>query len=110
MFSIWSFGDYNGTNFGTLENGIITFPERSLLMSMANYEDGAMYYANNNGAFKVVLPSARGAKAFVAAKSGKVSHKVKATSKTAVKKHTATVNWKGRRVGSRLERTAPKRF
>lgn len=110
MFSIWSFGDYNGTNFGTLENGIITFPERSLLMSMANYEDGALYYANNNGAFQVVLPSARGAKAFVAAKSGKVSHKVKATSKTAVKKHTATVNWKGRRVGSRLERTAPKRF
>ena len=41
---------------GTLKDGVITFPVKSLLISMANYQKGAWYYANGNGAFKVVLP------------------------------------------------------
>ena len=41
---------------GTLENGIITFPTSTLLISMADYNSGGLYYANTNGGFKVVLP------------------------------------------------------
>lgn len=67
-FSVWSLADYNLTQgatkeqvaeagmFGTLENGVITFPVKTLLVSMANYEDGALMYANTNGKFAVALP------------------------------------------------------
>ena len=41
-------------NGGTLVDGVITFPVKSLLCAL----DGSLYYANTNGAFKVVLPGA----------------------------------------------------
>ena len=47
----------NEIPFGKLENGVITFPEeKSLLISMASYNNGSFYYANPNSAFKIVLP------------------------------------------------------
>ena len=47
----------NGIPFGKLENGVVTFPEeKSLLISMASYNNGSFYYANSNSAFKIVLP------------------------------------------------------
>ncbi len=47
-----------GIPFGTCVDGVITFPEeKSLLVSLANYNNGDWYYANKNGAFKLVLPS-----------------------------------------------------
>jgi len=67
-FSVWSLADYNLTQgatkeqvaeagmFGTLENGVITFPVKTLLVSMAEYKDGAIMYANTNGKFAVALP------------------------------------------------------
>lgn len=42
--------------FGTLQDGIITMPERSMLVSMADYNDANLYYANNNGLFAIALP------------------------------------------------------
>lgn len=42
--------------YGKLQDGIITFPVRSLLISMTEYNEGGMYFANNNGAFRIVLP------------------------------------------------------
>lgn len=42
--------------FGTLENGIITMPANSLLISMADYNDGTWYSSNVNGLFTVALP------------------------------------------------------
>lgn len=42
--------------FGKLEEGIITMPTNSLLISMANYNDGGWYSANVNGMFAVALP------------------------------------------------------
>lgn len=58
MVSIWSYASAAGEDYGTLRDGIITFPEGSLLISMADYQNGGFYYGNNNGAFEVVLPSA----------------------------------------------------
>ena len=43
---------------GTLENGVITFPAKALIVSFADYNSGTLLGANPNGAFKVVLPSA----------------------------------------------------
>lgn len=43
-------------NTGTLSNGVITFPTRKLLISMANYDSGGLYYANASGKFRIVLP------------------------------------------------------
>ncbi len=40
---------------GTYADGVITFPEETLLICMPGYADG-FYYANYNGAFKVVMP------------------------------------------------------
>lgn len=42
---------------GTLKDGVITFPVKSLLIT-ADGLGGKLYYANTAGAFKVVLPSA----------------------------------------------------
>lgn len=42
--------------FGTLVDGIITMPVQSMLISMADYNDGGLYYANNNGLFAIALP------------------------------------------------------
>lgn len=41
---------------GTFEGGVITFPAESMLVSMADYNNGGLYTANTNGAFKVVMP------------------------------------------------------
>ena len=40
--------------FGTLKDGVITFPVKALLVT----DDDGTYYANNNGGFKIILPSA----------------------------------------------------
>ena len=72
MFSIASYAGYligNGYGldevdpelFGTLSEGVITFPEKSLLISMAEYNDGGWYYAGIHNAFRLVLPYALGA-------------------------------------------------
>lgn len=50
---------YTGTiSAGKLENGIITFPVKGLGFGMLLYEDGATYYANTNGLFRIVMPGA----------------------------------------------------
>ncbi len=41
---------------GTLVDGVITFPYATLLISMADYNSGGLYYANYNTGFKIVLP------------------------------------------------------
>ncbi|MCD8289363.1 MAG: hypothetical protein LUC26_05580 [Prevotella sp.] len=41
--------------FGTYADGVITFPKQALIISMADSPDD-LYYANINGAFKVVMP------------------------------------------------------
>lgn len=46
-----------GVPFGTLADGVITFPEKALLIQMPGYKE-AWSYSNVNGLFKVVLPSA----------------------------------------------------
>jgi hypothetical protein len=51
---IEAMGDY----FGKLENGVITFPDNSLLVGMTNYNGGGLYKANSNGMFRVILPGA----------------------------------------------------
>lgn len=66
MLSIWSLADnylgqgapesYIAPYVGTLVEGVITFPQKSLLMSLAGYNNGTYYDANTNSAFKVVLP------------------------------------------------------
>lgn len=67
MLSVWSLANAKGEGYGTLKDGVITFPEGSLLVSMAGYQNGGFYIANNNGAFKVVLPdAATGMKAYKA--------------------------------------------
>ena len=70
MVSIWSLASYNigkGSSvdaviaehpeyFGTLENGVITMPAKSLLISMANYNNGGFYPSGVNGQWAVALP------------------------------------------------------
>lgn len=41
--------------YGYIENGSIVFPIDALLISMANYNNGGLYQANGNGAFRVVI-------------------------------------------------------
>lgn len=53
--------ELDAADFGTLSEGVITFPESALMVSMAEYKDGAWYAANRHSAFKLVLPSAMGA-------------------------------------------------
>jgi hypothetical protein len=43
-------------NTGTFENGVISFPANTLLVSMAAYNEGGLYEANSNGATKIVMP------------------------------------------------------
>ena len=59
-FVIWSLADANGAQakdeeFGTIKNGVITFPARTLLVAMLDYEGAGLYYANTNGAFRLVI-------------------------------------------------------
>lgn len=42
--------------YGTLKDGVITFPAGGLLVSFADYNDGALMIANRNGSFYVALP------------------------------------------------------
>lgn len=48
--------DIDAAMFGKYVDGVITFPEKSLLISMADRNGGGWYYANYNSAFKLVLP------------------------------------------------------
>ena len=52
---------------GTLVDGVITFPAESILVGFLEESDD-LYYANTNGAFKVVLPGATDAEARVASR------------------------------------------
>lgn len=42
--------------FGTLKDGVITMPANSMLISMADYQNGGWYSSNTNGMFAVALP------------------------------------------------------
>lgn len=42
--------------YGSLQDGIITFPADALLIGMSDYNDGGLYPSNGAGAFKVVMP------------------------------------------------------
>lgn len=45
--------------YGTLKDGVITFPVNGLLFAMAKYNNGEwISYANTNGMFRIVLPGA----------------------------------------------------
>ena len=67
MLSIASFAGYDMANgadfaslassdFGTLANGVITFPTNSLLANLADYSFTGWFTCNKNGAFSLVLP------------------------------------------------------
>ena len=45
--------------FGTLKNGIISMPARSLVLQMADYNDGGWYTSNGSGLFTIALPGSR---------------------------------------------------
>lgn len=45
--------------FGTLSNGVITFPKGTLLFAMADYNNGGLYTANNSGMFRIILPGGK---------------------------------------------------
>lgn len=45
-------------NWGTLKNGVITFPQKGILIQMADYNDGGWYRSNGSGAFVIHLPGA----------------------------------------------------
>ncbi len=43
---------------GSFTNGVVKFPAKSLDVAMANYQNGNFYYANTNGAFRILWPGA----------------------------------------------------
>ena len=45
-------------NWGTLKDGVITFPQKGILIQMADYKDGGFYTSNGSGAFVIHLPGA----------------------------------------------------
>lgn len=45
-------------NWGTLKDGVITFPQKGILIQMADYNDGDFYTSNGSGAFVIHLPGA----------------------------------------------------
>ncbi len=49
----------NPEYFGTLKDGIITMPARSLVLSMADYNEGGWYTSNGSGLFCIALPGSR---------------------------------------------------
>lgn len=62
---VWSVADYYLSNgkaesaagaYGKLNNGKITFPVSSLIISLPNYNDGALFTANSHALFEVILP------------------------------------------------------
>lgn len=53
----WSVDQIKAEGYaGSLKDGVITFPVGTLLVGMTDYNGGALYNANLNGAFKVALP------------------------------------------------------
>ena len=45
--------------YGTLKNGVITFPVKGLLVGMMIYSEGKFgWYANTNGMFRIAMPGA----------------------------------------------------
>lgn len=45
--------------YGTLKNGVITFPVKGLLIALEIYSEGEwMFYGNANGLFRIALPGA----------------------------------------------------
>ena len=44
--------------YGSLVNGVITFPVQGLLFAMEDYQDMGFYYANKNGLARIILPGA----------------------------------------------------
>ncbi|MCC8186263.1 MAG: hypothetical protein LIP08_01795 [Bacteroides sp.] len=79
MFYVYSFAAFNMDNGDSLEkvkadglcgnfsNGVITFPVESLLFTFEG--STSLYYANNNGEFKIVLPDATTSGATINARS-----------------------------------------
>ena len=45
-------------NTGTLVDGVITFPVKTLLIAEQNYNNNTLYLANSEGSFRVTLPAA----------------------------------------------------
>ena len=44
---------------GTLVDGVLTFPAKTLLIGMSEYQDGAFYNANSNGMFMMLMPGVK---------------------------------------------------
>lgn len=44
--------------YGTLVNGVITFPVQGLLFAMEDYQDMGFFYGNKNGLARFILPGA----------------------------------------------------
>ena len=67
-FNVWSIADYfvQGGNdpadvkaagyYGTLKEGVITFPTQGILINLPDYNPTGFYYANAHGLFAIVLP------------------------------------------------------
>ena len=112
MISVASFAGYyieNGNaiedlegevDFGTLEDGVITFPEKGLLISMADYNSGTWYFANKNTAFRLVLPGYDATATTTAAAPRKVS----APAKKSLKASSAAVSGSASGKGGRVRR------
>ncbi len=49
---------YNAGYYGTLKNGVITFPEKGFMITMPEYSTSGYWYGNTNKAFKIALPGA----------------------------------------------------
>lgn len=45
-------------NWGTLKDGVITFPAKGIYINMADFNDGDFYPSNGSGAFVIHLPGA----------------------------------------------------
>lgn len=50
--------DPSAALYGTLINGVITFPNDGLLFGMSEYKDFGFYLGNGSGMFRVILPGA----------------------------------------------------
>lgn len=59
-----------GDAFGTITNGVIKFPVKGLLIMMEQYKNGAWYYGNTNGLFKLILPGGVDVDYSLSAKAG----------------------------------------
>lgn len=66
----WGYGEFRVASFlsqyfggtsdawGTLKDGVISFPKNGILISMADYQNGGFYYSNGSGQFIIHLPGA----------------------------------------------------